>query len=104
MNAWLHKVLPHGEYYLADGGYEDVACASCITKHDLAPSELPKCRFIRARHEAVNKRFKEWEILQQKFRHAEAMHGAVFRAIAMLTQLEMEDGRPNWSIQRAANR
>ena len=53
---------------------------------------------LMAYHETVNRRFKEWSILQNKFCHDEELHSTVFQAIAALTQLQIENGSFVWEI------
>ena len=54
---------------------------------------------VRNRQETVNKRFKDWGILRQLFWHDEhlAQHGDVFRAIANLTQISINNGEKLFS-------
>ena len=91
--------MPRGEYYLADAGYKDKNVSSCVSRQMLNDVEKRRFDGLMARHETVNRRFKEWGILQQTYRHSEICHGStgVFNAIAVITQLDMEDGRPVWS-------
>ena len=49
---------------------------------------------VRSRHETVNKRFKQWGILRQVFRHDLANHRNVFAASCVVTQLAIENGDP----------
>ena len=53
---------------------------------------------MRARHETVNARFKEWGVLRQLFRHKISKHRAIFRAVAVLTQVKIENGHPLFSV------
>ena len=62
-------------------------------------NELRAFKLIRARHETVNGRFKEWKILSNCYRHHESCHASVFHAMATITQIEIADGsRPVFSI------
>ena len=45
-----------------------------------------------ARHETINRRFKEFGILRQTYRHEEEKHGDIFRCVAVLVQIELEQG------------
>ena len=47
---------------------------------------------VRNRQETVNKRFKQFGILKQRYRHSIPCHGDVFRACAVLTQLAINEG------------
>jgi hypothetical protein len=47
---------------------------------------------VRNRQETVNKRFKDWGLLKQVYRHAISSHGVAFRAIAVITQLAINSG------------
>jgi hypothetical protein len=49
---------------------------------------------VRSRHEHVNKRFKQWSILQNVYRHDIVNHGDVFRAVSCMTQICIENGEP----------
>ena len=53
---------------------------------------------VRSRHETVNKRFKQWGILRQVFRHDLANHRNVFAAICVVTQLAIENGEPLFEV------
>jgi hypothetical protein len=46
---------------------------------------------VRARHKTLNGCLKNWGILSQVFRHHISLHGDVFRACAVLTQLTVEN-------------
>ena len=55
---------------------------------------------VRSRHETVNKRFKQWGCLKQAFwRDDEQRHSSVFRAVAVITQLSIEDGEPLFGVK-----
>ena len=47
----------------------------------------------RARHECVNRLFKEWGILGQKYRHCLNKHSDVVLAVAAIAQNKIKDGR-----------
>ena len=47
---------------------------------------------VRNGQETVNKRFKDWGALRQIWRHSIPLHGDVFRAIAVMTQLAINQG------------
>jgi hypothetical protein len=50
------------------------------------------------RHEKGNARFKQWECLRQEWRHSPLkQHAKAFRAIAVIEQLEIENGEPIWN-------
>ena len=59
----LHKMLPIGEYYLCDDGYR-CKYSPGITKRDIPATELNLKTSIMAKHESINRRFKQWGILQ----------------------------------------
>ena len=91
----LHGKLPRGEFYLADVGYQGCHDPS-VTRTELPANEREMFDRLMARHETINRRFKEWDILSQKFRHAEHLHSVVFHAVVVLTQLDIEDGSLVW--------
>ena len=47
---------------------------------------------VRNRHETVNRRFKQFQVLKQMFRHDIVLHQSVFIAVAVLTQISIENG------------
>ena len=53
---------------------------------------------VRARHETVNKRMKQFGALSSKFRHGMDKHGIVFDAIAVLTQISFNRGETLFQI------
>ena len=47
---------------------------------------------VRSRHETVNERFKNFQVMRY-FRHPNLVdHSGCFRAVAVITQLDIEDG------------
>ncbi len=92
--------LDEGERVEADDGYLGeaplhVKCPKCLTS-DPAKKKL-KSR-VRSRHETCNKRFKQWKILKEVYRHNVADHGSVFRSIAVLTQISFQKGEPLFQV------
>ena len=53
---------------------------------------------VRARHETLNGWLKNWGILSQVFRLHIMMHGDVFRACTVVTQLTVENGEPLFEV------
>ena len=52
----------------------------------------------RARHECVNRRFKQWQILKQVFRHELWKHGVCFRAVTNIEQFKLQQS-PMWQVE-----
>jgi hypothetical protein len=92
----LHHMLPRGEWYLADRGYRS-SHSPAIT-FDMLQNDHDKERMkrIRGRHETINRRFKEWGILSQKYRHDEDLHCFVFNCVAVLVQIDINQGHNVW--------
>lgn len=91
-------VLNAQEGYYADNGYRNQD-APVVLKQELQGRRLQKVKRALARHETINRRFKEWGILEQTYRHPEEKHGKIFRAIVTLTQLEIRGGGNVWDIE-----
>jgi len=89
--------MSSGERVVADKGYTGVPQVLCprSAKNDKHRKEMSKAR---ARHETVNRRFKEWQCLQQRWRHDREKHHLVFSAVAGLTQIEILNGQPLYQI------
>jgi hypothetical protein len=63
------------------------------------PENLAQQSRVRSRQETINKRMKDWKILRDMYCHVRLMHGDVFRAIAVITQLEIENGNPLFQVE-----
>ena len=92
----LHRKLRPNEFYIADSGYRDVLGPAVLLEDLRTRNERAWATLIRARHETINRRFKEWKVLGDTYRHAEQTHGAVFRAISTFIQKDIENGHYVW--------
>ena len=54
---------------------------------------------VRTRHEHVNRRFKQWGIMRDGFRHDLSLHQNAFRAVAVMTQLSIANGEPLSAVE-----
>jgi len=54
---------------------------------------------VRHRHETVNKRLKQFKCLKADFHHGVLHHQICFFAVAVLTQLAIEDGEPLFPVK-----
>jgi len=106
---WLDHALLPGEMHVADGGHRD-GHQRADTPTGLHNDDDKMKSKVRARHETVNKRFKEWHCLSDCHRHSLEKHGVVMRAVANIVQIEMEEERPlfqlpckdNWTVTLTA--
>jgi len=82
--AWqsIHDELDPGEMYVADGGYRDKKGGFSKTPNGLNNEDQRMKRRARVRHENVNCLFKNFTILERRYRHRKICHGIVFRACA----------------------
>lgn len=95
----LQSFLDPNERVEADDGYKGEP-KSCKTPSEMC-SMLEGRRFrqrVRARHETINARLKKFGILEQRYRHNILQHGVIFRAVAVMIQLEIESGHPLFSL------
>ena len=86
--------LEPNERVEADDGYvgeapQHVKCPKSFTNK---PETEAMQQRVRNRQETVNNRFKFWGILRQVYRHDIPKHGYVFRAIAVITQISINNG------------
>ncbi len=81
--------LRHGEKIIVDRGYPG---HNDVFVRPGGPNALyaQMKKDSRARHETINWMFKEWSILNNRFRYAVQKHGLVFGAIANIVQLCIE--------------
>lgn len=91
----LKQKIGVGEKLVADGGYGD---DSCILKNSLAGITKRYHAAIRARHETVNKRLKDFKILKHVYRHSLSKHATCFFAVANITQIALEMESPLFRI------
>jgi hypothetical protein len=98
---WMHMkpALSPGERVEADKGYPDDSTKTRAFGNEPAKNYVRKV--VAARHEHVNGRFKAWNILKSEFRHMKycmAKHGQAFHAVAVITQISIENGEPLFQI------
>lgn len=79
-----------GERVISDGGCND---PSCILKGELDRRYLEQHQLIRAKHERVNRRFKEFKCISAKFLHNLEKHSSCFFALANIVPILFEDGQ-----------
>ena len=86
--------LEHGERVEADDGY--VGDHPLYVKFPAGFANPKSNEFmqtrVRSRQETVNKKFKHFEILKVIFRNDLELHGEAFRAIAVVTQITINQG------------
>jgi len=82
-------LVDDGELTMADKGYRD-------SKYFILPNANNAAvhKRIMSRHETVNKRLKTFQILKHTFRHHMKHNTTMFRAVANLVQLMIENGEP----------
>jgi adenosyl cobinamide kinase/adenosyl cobinamide phosphate guanylyltransferase len=90
----LKKKLELGEKVVADNGYR----GEPLHVNTPRATDDGHAQRVRARHDAVNKRFKHWEWLNRTFRHLPEQHESVFTAVAVITQLAIDFGEPLFSV------
>jgi hypothetical protein len=56
-------------------------------------------QYVRNQQETINKRFKNWFILKDVFRHELSSQGDVFRCIAIIMQLQINGGEKLFDAQ-----
>ena len=85
------KKLCCGERVEVDDGYSDPVCDG-PTDMCLKPGQIKIKSLVRARHETVNKRFKQFQCLKNIFRHEIVKHRYVFDAVCVITQINIQWG------------
>ena len=88
----IQRCMDHGEKYIADGGYWNGGQFGLTpTRYNNYQHQL--FAMIRARHETVNSRLKQWGALGGTFQHSLDLHGQVFKSIANIVQVTIEEER-----------
>ena len=98
-NTGLKWKIPEGKMVIADRGYRGEANNELCTPNtfDEAKVKLFKRR-ARARHESVNKKIKDFDILEHRFRHSVTKHQRVFEAVVVIVQMDMDNGLQLFTI------
>jgi hypothetical protein len=98
----LRNFLEPGKRVEADEGYRGHLDKIKCPGNDANPAENWAMQGrVRACHETLNGRLKNWGSLSQVFRHHIMMHGDVFRACAVVMQLTIENGEPLFEVEYA---
>ena len=91
-------LLP-GEKVEADAGYRGYPDKVRTPGMVLSLSDKRAKKNARARHEHINKRFKQWGCLKQIYRHDIDDHYLYFASVAVITELCIENGEPLYSVR-----
>ncbi len=102
----LVQLLGQNERVEADDGYaasapHHVKCPRSQAANDIEREEMQQR--VRNRHETVNRRFKQFRIMKEIFRHDLTLHQSVFAAVAVLTQISIENGDELFEIDNYHN-
>lgn len=76
-----------GEKVVADEGYKD---DTYVGKNDVNPSRKEYHSRVRARHDTINKRLKQFNILSNRFRYDMKKYSICVLAGEQLTKLSFE--------------
>lgn len=82
-----------GEKSLADRGYNDSNCFITPT-----PRNKPCHTNVMSRHETINKRLKQFNVLNCTFRHDLTKHRLCFYSVVNVTQLIIKYEQPLFSV------
>ncbi len=87
------KQVENGEMTAADRGYKN-------STYFILPNSQngEKHKLIMSRHETVNKRMKQFNILSNTFRHNIKKHQDCFAAVINITELALENGEPLFEV------
>lgn len=93
--------LSKNEMVEADNGYkgENWHIRTPTAQHYRTEKEKDMKANARGRQEHVNERFKNFDVLNDTFRHGLHRHSSCFRAVAVLTQLNITNGQPLWQVE-----
>jgi hypothetical protein len=97
----IHYLDP-GEKFVADGGYRDGGIYA-ETPNGLNNDDQRMKRLARARHETVNKRLKQFAVLNSAFRNELEKHYYCFHSIANMTQLHIQTNAPLFQVKYDEN-
>jgi hypothetical protein len=99
-NALSHCLEPGNKHVEADKGYVGHSDKIKCPNNNCNPVEnLGMQGTARSRHETLNRRLKNWDILEKVYRHNITVLGTVFYTCAVITQLAIADGKPLFQIE-----
>lgn len=94
----LIDMLVDGEMVEADRGYRGEPNKVRIPVDYFTKKQKKMKSRARARQETCNRRFKQFGVLGQRFRHGISKHKIVFESVAVITQLEIDNGAPLFHV------
>lgn len=87
--------LTENEHVVADDGYIN---KRCVNFHHVDENSQGLHKLIRARHEAVNERLKNFNVIRHIFRHSLDKHGYCFHAVGQITALMLMNTNPMFKV------
>ena len=101
MECGIKDNLDNGERVEADDGYAGADPEFTKTRSGIFhPTAAASVRnTVCARHETVNKRLKQFAALSNVWRHNISKHSTAFHAVALVTQISIENGEPLFEIE-----
>ncbi len=93
--------LNDNEMAVADSGYRGEFCSIKTPDkvHFFSGLEFYDAAVAQARHETINSRFKNNQVLVKRFHYSLAFHSACFQAVAVVSQLIIENGESLFDVQ-----
>jgi hypothetical protein len=88
----LRQKLAPNEMAEVDAGYKGETDFLRARDVYFSEEERREKSELRARHETCNARFKNWAILRNQFRNDKKKHQIAFYAIAVMTQMSIDNG------------
>ena len=102
VNKVLRNFHEPGDWVEVDEGYHGHPDKIKCPGNNVNPAEnWAMQERVRARHKTLNGRLKTWGILSHVFRHRITMHGDVFWACMVVTQLTIKNGEPLFEVEYA---
>lgn len=94
----LQGLLEPNERVVADGGYRDADEETTETPSGYNTYDQYMKSMARARHETLNRRFKQYKILGSRYRGEIVDHKYIMLAIANIVQLDVEYGNAPFMV------
>ena len=98
----LEKLMKIKKLCIVDGGFNFTAQAekNCLSRPDrMDDSDLHNFKSrARLRQETFNRRLKHFDALSNTFRHKFDKHKAVFEAVVVIVQTQMDNGSPIYCV------
>jgi hypothetical protein len=95
----LKGMIPAGKLVIADKGYKSKEEMMISINNELDDPDVKEFKSrVRSKHETFNRRIKIFKAVHDVFQHNVLKHQPVFESCAVITQYNLENGEPLFTL------